>query len=79
MDEAIAVHQQVLLIGERTAEAIKITRQCFPLEEPLDGCPRSNLIRNSEDDHDDGRRGSRALSDAVSTIINAVRVAEQHR
>src|SRR4028119_525914 len=67
-----------LLIGERTAEAIKIALgSAFPLDEPLsmevrgrnliEGIPKTITITDEE--------VREALSDAISTIINAVRVA----
>ena len=67
-----------LLIGERTAEAIKIALgSAFPLEEPLsmdvrgrnliEGIPKTITMTDEEI--------REALSDSVSTIINAVRVA----
>ena len=68
----------IFLIGERTAEAIKIALGSgFPLEEPLsmevrgrnliEGIPKTITITDEEI--------REALSDSVATIINAVRVA----
>ena len=67
-----------LLIGERTAEAIKIALGSgFPLDETLsmdvrgrnliEGIPKTITITDEEI--------REALSDSVSTIVNAVRVA----
>src|SRR5260221_7150017 len=67
-----------LLIGERTAEQIKIALgSAFPLEEPLsmdvrgrnliEGIPKTITMTDEEI--------REALADSVSTIINAVRVA----
>ena len=81
MDEAITQYikrKYNLLIGERTAEAIKIALgSAFPLDEPLsmdvrgrnliEGIPKTITMTDEEI--------REALSDAVSTIINAVRVA----
>src|SRR5213076_605972 len=81
MDEAITQYikrKYNLLIGERTSEAIKISLgSAFPLDEPLsmdvrgrnliEGIPKTITITDEE--------VREALSDAVSTIINAVRVA----
>src|SRR6187431_2843249 len=81
MDDAITQfikRKYNLLIGERTAEAIKIALgSAFPLDEPLsmevrgrnliEGIPKTITITDEEI--------REALSDAVSTIINAVRVA----
>ena len=81
MDEAITQYikrKYNLLIGERTAEAIKIALGSgFPLEEPLsmevrgrnliEGIPKTISISDEEI--------REALSDSVATIINAVRVA----
>lgn len=81
MDDAITQYikrKYNLLIGERTAEAIKISLgSAFPLDEPLsmdvrgrnliEGIPKTITITDEE--------VREALSDAVSTIINAVRVA----
>src|SRR5437879_8870238 len=81
MDEAITQYikrKYNLLIGERTAEAIKIELgSAFPLEEPLsmdvrgrnliEGIPKTITMTDEEI--------REALSDSVSTIINAVRVA----
>ncbi|HEX8500458.1 MAG TPA: rod shape-determining protein, partial [Pyrinomonadaceae bacterium] len=67
-----------LLIGERTAEAIKIQLgSAFPLDEPLsmdvrgrnliEGIPKTITITDEE--------VREALADSVATIVNAVRVA----
>ena len=67
-----------LLIGERTAEAIKINLGSgFPSDEPIsmevrgrnliEGIPKTVTIMDEEI--------REALSDSVSAIINAVRVA----
>ncbi len=67
-----------LLIGERTAEAIKIELgSAYPLDEPLsyevrgrnliEGIPKTITISDEE--------VREALADSISTIINAVRVA----
>ncbi len=81
MDEAIIQYikrKHNLLIGERTAEQIKIeTGSAFPLEKELtmeikgrnliDGIPKNLVITDSEI--------REALSDCNTTIINALRVA----
>ncbi len=81
MDEAIISYikrKYNLLIGERTAEAIKIELgSAYPLEEPLsfevrgrnliEGIPKTISISDEE--------VREALADSISTIINAVRVA----
>ena len=81
MDEAIMnflKRKYNLLIGERTAEAIKIeVGSAFPLEKPLtmevkgrnliEGVPKTLTV-------DDGEIRE-ALSESVSTIVNAIRVA----
>ncbi len=81
MDDAITQYikrKYNLLIGERTAERIKIEiGSAFPLDEPLsmeikgrnliEGIPKTLLIT------DDEIRES--LSECVGTIVNAVRVA----
>ena len=81
MDEAIIGYikkKYNLLIGERTAEAIKIELgSAYPLDEPLsyevrgrnliEGIPKTITITDEE--------VREALADAVATIINAVRVA----
>src|SRR5881396_2454675 len=81
MDEAITQYikrKYNLLIGERTAEAIKIELgSAFPLDEELsyevrgrnliEGIPKTVTISDEEI--------REALADSVSTIINAVRVA----
>jgi rod shape-determining protein MreB len=67
-----------LLIGERTAEAIKIEiGSAYPLDKPLhmeikgrnliEGVPRTITIDDSEI--------REALSESVATIVNAIRVA----
>jgi len=81
MDEAITQYikrKYNLLIGERTAEAIKIQLgSAFPLDEPLsmdvrgrnliEGIPKTITISDEE--------VREALADSVATIVNAVRVA----
>ncbi len=81
MDEAITQYikrKYNLLIGERTAEAIKIELGSgFPLDEPLsmdvrgrnliEGIPKTITISDEE--------VRESLADSVATIINAVRVA----
>jgi rod shape-determining protein MreB len=81
MDDAVMQYLKKkynLLVGERTAEAIKIEiGSAFPLDKPLsmeikgrnliEGVPRTVLI------HDDEIR--EALSECIATIINAIRVA----
>src|SRR5881397_2342564 len=81
MDDAIMHYlkrKYNLLIGERTAEAIKIeVGSAYPLDKPLtmeikgrnliEGVPRTITIADSEI--------REALSECVSTIMNAVRVA----
>src|SRR5574339_519089 len=81
MDEAIIQYIKKmynLLIGERTAEAIKIeVGSAYPLDEPLsyevrgrnliEGIPKTITISDEE--------VREALADSISTIINAVRVA----
>ncbi len=81
MDEAITQfikRKYNLLIGERTAEAIKIALGSgFPLDEPLsmevrgrnliEGIPKTVTISDDE--------VREALADSVATIVNAVRVA----
>src|SRR6186997_1239783 len=81
MDDAIMQYlkrKYNLLIGERTAEAIKIeVGSAFPLDEPLsfevrgrnliEGIPKTITISDEE--------VREALADSISTIINAVRVA----
>src|ERR687889_121174 len=81
MDEAITQYikrKYNLLIGERTAEAIKIQLGSgFPLDEPLsmdvrgrnliEGIPKTITISDEE--------VREALADSVATIVNAVRVA----
>ncbi len=81
MDEAITQYikrKYNLLIGERTAEAIKIELgSAFPLDEPLsmdvrgrnliEGIPKTITITDEE--------VREALADSVATIVNAVRVA----
>ncbi|MGH9958696.1 MAG: rod shape-determining protein, partial [Pyrinomonadaceae bacterium] len=81
MDEAIISYikrKYNLLIGERTAEAIKIELgSAYPLDESLsyevrgrnliEGIPKTITMSDEE--------VREALADSVSTIINAVRVA----
>ena len=81
MDEAITQHikqRYNLLIGERTAEAIKIELGSgFPLDEPLsmevlgrnylEGIPKTVTVTDTEIRY--------ALENSVEGIINAVRVA----
>jgi rod shape-determining protein MreB len=81
MDEAIMNYlkrKYNLLIGERTAEQIKIEiGSAFPLEKPLtmeikgrnliEGVPKTITVDDSEI--------REALSECVSTIMNAIRVA----
>ena len=80
MDEAITQYikrKYRLLIGERTAEAIKVELgSAFPLDEPLsvevrgrnliEGVPKTITITDAE--------VREALADSVATIVNAVRV-----
>src|SRR3712207_9236159 len=77
MDEAITQYikrKYNLLIGERTAEAIKIQLgSAFPLDEPLsmdvrgrnliEGIPKTITITDEE--------VREALADSVATIVNA--------
>src|SRR6195952_4138228 len=81
MDEAVATYlkrKYNLLVGERTAEQIKIEiGSAFPLDKPLtmeikgrnliEGVPKTITIGDAE------IRG--ALSECIATIINAIRVA----
>jgi rod shape-determining protein MreB len=81
MDDAVMQYLKKkynLLVGERTAETIKIEiGSAFPLDKPLsmeikgrnliEGVPRTVTI------HDDEIRD--ALSECIATIINAIRVA----
>jgi rod shape-determining protein MreB len=81
MDEAIMHYlkrKYNLLIGERTAEAIKIQiGSAYPLDKPLtmeikgrnliEGVPKTQTIDDSEIRD--------ALAECVSTIVNAIRVA----
>ncbi len=81
MDEAVIQYikrKYNLLIGERTAEQIKIEiGSAFPLDEPItmeikgrnliEGVPRTITIEDSEI--------REALSECVATIMNAIRVA----
>jgi rod shape-determining protein MreB and related proteins len=81
MDDAITQYikrKYNLLIGERTAEQIKIEiGSAFPLDEPLtmevkgrnliEGIPKTLVIRDDEI--------REALAECVGTIVNAVRVA----
>src|SRR5260370_41008820 len=80
MDEAIMIYvkrKYNLLIGERTAERIKIEiGSAFPLEKPLtieikgrnliEGVPKTIILNDSE--------VRDALSDWVSTLMNAIRM-----
>ncbi len=81
MDEAVMTYlkrKYNLLIGERTAEQIKIELgSAFPLDKPLtmevkgrnliEGVPKSIMVEDSEI--------REALSECIATIINAIRVA----
>src|SRR6266516_5380051 len=81
MDEALTAYlkrKYNLLIGERTAEQIKIeVGSAYPLEKPavmeikgrhlLEGIPKTVTVDDSEIRD--------ALSECVSTILNAIRVA----
>ena len=81
MDDAIMQYLKKkynLLVGERTAEQIKIQiGSAFPLDEPLtmeikgrnliEGVPKTLLINDKEI--------REALSEGVATIMNAIRVA----
>jgi rod shape-determining protein MreB len=81
MDDAVMQYLKKkynLLVGERTAEAIKIEiGSAYPLDKPLDmeikgrnlieGVPRTVVV------HDDEIR--EALSECIATIVNAIRVA----
>jgi rod shape-determining protein MreB len=81
MDNAIMEHlkhKYSLLIGERTAEAIKIQiGSAFPLDKPLtmeikgrnliEGVPKTLTI--------DDREIREALAECVAAIVNAIRVA----
>jgi len=81
MDDAVMQYlkrKYNLLIGERTAEAIKIEiGSAYPLDKPLtmeikgrnliEGVPRTVTIDDSEI--------REALSESVATIVNAIRVA----
>jgi rod shape-determining protein MreB len=81
MDEAVMNYlkrKYNLLIGERTAEQIKIeVGSAFPLDKPLtmevkgrnliEGVPKTITVDDSEI--------REALSECVSTIVNAIRVA----
>ena len=81
MDEAIMQYlkrKYNLLIGERTAEAIKIqVGSAYPLEKPLsmeikgrnliEGVPKTQTIDDSEI--------REALAESVTTIVSAIRVA----
>jgi rod shape-determining protein MreB len=84
MDDAIMQYlkrKYNLLIGERTAEAIKIEiGSAYPLDKPLtmeikgrhliEGLPKTITLDDSEI--------REALSECVATILNAVRVALEH-
>src|SRR5277367_1896648 len=81
MDEAVMTYlkrKYNLLVGERTAELIKITLgSAYPLDKPItmeikgrnliEGVPKTITIEDSEI--------REALSECVSTIMNAIRVA----
>jgi rod shape-determining protein MreB len=81
MDDAIMgflKRKYNLLIGERTAEAIKIQiGSAFPLDKPLtmevkgrnliEGVPRTQIVDDTEI--------REALSECVNTIVNSIRVA----
>jgi rod shape-determining protein MreB len=81
MDDAITQYikrKYNLLIGERTAEQIKIQiGSAYPLDEPLsmeikgrnliEGIPKTLVVTDDEI--------REALSEGVSTIVNAIRVA----
>jgi rod shape-determining protein MreB len=81
MDEAIMQYlkrEYNLLVGERTAEAIKIQiGSAYPLSKPLtmevkgrnsvEGMPKTQIINDSEI--------RKALSECVGTILNAIRFA----
>ena len=81
MDDAVMQYlkrKYNLLVGERTAEAIKIeVGSAYPLDKPLtmeikgrnliEGVPRTITITDEE--------VREALADPISTIVNAVRVA----
>ncbi|HWG38413.1 MAG TPA: rod shape-determining protein [Terriglobales bacterium] len=81
MDDAITnflKRKYNLLVGERTAEQVKMTiGSAYPLDTPesfeikgrnlIEGVPKTLII------HDDEVR--EALSESVSTIVNAIRVA----
>ena len=81
MDEAVMTYlkrKYNLLIGERTAEQIKISLgSAYPLDKPIEmevkgrnlieGVPKTITIEDSEI--------REALSESISTIINAIRVA----
>jgi rod shape-determining protein MreB len=81
MDDAIMGYlkrKYNLLIGERTAEAIKIQiGSAFPLDKPLtmevkgrnliEGVPRTQTVDDTEI--------REALSECVATIVNSIRVA----
>ena len=84
MDEALMHYlkrKYNLLIGERTAEQIKIgVGSAYPLEKPLtmeikgrnliEGVPKTITVDDSEI--------REAMSECVSTIMNAIRVALEH-
>ncbi len=78
MDDAIMKRKYNLLIGERTAEAIKIQiGSAFPLDKPLtmeikgrnliEGVPKTLTVDDSEI--------RTTLAECVATIMNAIRVA----
>jgi rod shape-determining protein MreB len=84
MDEAIVQYlksEHNLLVGERTAEAIKIQiGSACPLDEALtmevkgrnliEGVPKTRILNDSEI--------RKALSGCVNTILKAIRVALEH-
>jgi rod shape-determining protein MreB len=81
MDEAVATYlkrKYNLLVGERTAEQIKIEiGSAFPLDKPLtmeikgrnliEGVPKTITVEDSEI--------REALGECIATIMNAIRVA----
>src|ERR1035438_1447168 len=84
MDDAVMQYvkrKYNLLIGERTAEAIKMEiGSAYPLDKPLtmeikgrnliEGMPKTLSIDDSEI--------REALGECVATIVNAIRVALEH-
>src|SRR6202012_2097713 len=81
MDDAVMQYMKRkhnLLVGERTAESIKMEiGSAYPLDRPLtmeikgrnliEGVPKTVLIDDSE--------VREALSECIATIVNAIRVA----